>query len=458
MGPPRLRLFGVIHVDRVGKVTGELDAYADSVDALFIEQPEVDVTARTLARCLLGVPAFFFGWALLVLFLTPLYAVLHRAMAEAEKIAVRRVAERHDLPVHAIDDHPVVAMSRAGPRWWLANWAALAVVAALDVVAFAVTAAALVGGVTALVAVHRWSRRAWLAVAVPASWGLLAALGWAGAISPALLLASALVFLATMMTTLDHRNDHMLERIAGIADDEGYEEACLVTGKAHLSGLIALADEFGLAVTHSKPSKWLRRADNVRVDPDPDDGDWADSAGRAMSVGWPTAPEPAMGTEGGLAGRRMVAAVVDFVVLAVLVPSVAVLVGVCAGAVFGDGALEPAIEAGLLGVPLLYHPLFEYRLGRTPGKRLLGLVVVRSDGSSPSFVRALVRHVARPFEVLLFGVGLAAMVVSERARRLGDRLAGTVVVRTAGSVDDGETTDATRAAKDLSADRPSSRS
>lgn len=434
MGPPRLRLFGVIHVDRVSKVTAELDAFADGVDALFIEQPEEGVTARTLVRCLLRVPAFFFGWALLVVFLTPPYALLHRAMAEAEKIAVRRVADRRDLPVHAIDDHPLVVMSRSGPRWWVANWAALAVVAALDAVAAAVTALALVVGVTALVAVHRWRRRAWLFLAVPLSWGLLVALWWADSLSAALALASALVYLATVVTTLGSRNDHMLERVGTIAEREGYDESCLVTGRAHLSGLVDAAPDTGVAVTRVKPPKWLRRSDREWSVEEDDEAESADDQS-----------EPTDAT----VGQRLLAASVDLVALAFLTVVGALVLALVGGLTLGSAGLEIGIYLGLLGIPLSYFPLGEWRYGRTVGKRLVGLTVRREGGAPCTLWAALVRHFFRPFEIVLLGLGFVSMVLSGRSQRLGDRPAGTVVVRAADGAD-------TRPAKDLSGDRPSS--
>jgi uncharacterized RDD family membrane protein YckC len=67
--------------------------------------------------------------------------------------------------------------------------------------------------------------------------------------------------------------------------------------------------------------------------------------------------------------------------------------------------------------------------GRTPGKRALGLRVIRIDGSAPTLSDALVRNLLRIVDVFVLGIGLFVMFANSRSRRLGDIAAGTVVVR-----------------------------
>jgi len=79
-----------------------------------------------------------------------------------------------------------------------------------------------------------------------------------------------------------------------------------------------------------------------------------------------------------------------------------------------------------------YFIVFEWPIGgRTPGKRLLGIRVVRDGGFALDFTSAVVRNVVRMLE---FGVGFyaisaAATLLSPMNRRLGDMAAGTLVVR-----------------------------
>jgi uncharacterized RDD family membrane protein YckC len=69
--------------------------------------------------------------------------------------------------------------------------------------------------------------------------------------------------------------------------------------------------------------------------------------------------------------------------------------------------------------------------GRSPGKRALRIRVIKLDGSPVGFGDVALRNLGRVVDFLpaLYAVGLVAMTVSPRSRRLGDLLAGTVVVR-----------------------------
>jgi len=68
--------------------------------------------------------------------------------------------------------------------------------------------------------------------------------------------------------------------------------------------------------------------------------------------------------------------------------------------------------------------------GATPGKRLLGLLVLNDDGSPVRWPAALTRNLLRAvdFLPLLYATGLVAMLVNREFKRLGDLAAGTVVV------------------------------
>ena len=64
--------------------------------------------------------------------------------------------------------------------------------------------------------------------------------------------------------------------------------------------------------------------------------------------------------------------------------------------------------------------------GRTPGKRALGLRVVTREGGRAGAGALLMRNLLRPIDLF---VGVPMMVLDSLARRLGDRVAGTVVTR-----------------------------
>jgi uncharacterized RDD family membrane protein YckC len=66
--------------------------------------------------------------------------------------------------------------------------------------------------------------------------------------------------------------------------------------------------------------------------------------------------------------------------------------------------------------------------GKTPGCALLGVRVVRRDGSDLGFRRAFIRTFVFPFSFLLFGLGLIGVLVGKEHRALHDVAAGSTVV------------------------------
>jgi len=89
-----------------------------------------------------------------------------------------------------------------------------------------------------------------------------------------------------------------------------------------------------------------------------------------------------------------------------------------------------SIPAGC--IYFLYHPVVEIALrGRTPGKRTAGVRIVTAQGGTPSSGALLLRNVFRLIDSLpvLYVVGLACCLVTERRIRIGDMAAGTLLVR-----------------------------
>jgi uncharacterized RDD family membrane protein YckC len=89
---------------------------------------------------------------------------------------------------------------------------------------------------------------------------------------------------------------------------------------------------------------------------------------------------------------------------------------------------------------LAYFLLLEALWSRTLGKFFQGLVVRKLDGSRCGWKAALIRSALRIVEVnpLLLGGLSAGLVIigSERKQRIGDLLAGTLVVSAASQWDD----------------------
>lgn len=68
--------------------------------------------------------------------------------------------------------------------------------------------------------------------------------------------------------------------------------------------------------------------------------------------------------------------------------------------------------------------------GRTLGKRALGLRVVARDGAPIGWMAAITRNLLRTVDMLPFGyaLGLLSSLFDAHGRRLGDLVAGTVVI------------------------------
>jgi uncharacterized RDD family membrane protein YckC len=130
---------------------------------------------------------------------------------------------------------------------------------------------------------------------------------------------------------------------------------------------------------------------------------------------------------------RMIAAIVDGLIQLLLLTALFFLIGL-----FGGGGSEASGAAlaivSFVTAGLTYPVLFETLMrGRTPGKAIMGLRVVRDDagpiGFRQAFVRGLIGFVVeRPGFTFASGAVISS-VISERGKRLGDLLAGTVVIQ-----------------------------
>jgi uncharacterized RDD family membrane protein YckC len=90
------------------------------------------------------------------------------------------------------------------------------------------------------------------------------------------------------------------------------------------------------------------------------------------------------------------------------------------------------LTVGLFATQWMYWTLAEvFFRGQTPGKRLMRIRVVRADGSPVGVYESAVRNLLRAVDFLpvVYAVGCLSMLFTRQHRRLGDVLAGTVLVR-----------------------------
>ncbi|HEU5314848.1 MAG TPA: RDD family protein [Chloroflexota bacterium] len=141
-------------------------------------------------------------------------------------------------------------------------------------------------------------------------------------------------------------------------------------------------------------------------------------------------------------GSRAAAALIDTAIQAVLFFAVAVVnfLASLADAFDRLGSAGPwlvvasIILVALVGFFLLwgYYIVFEIVWsGQTPGKRALGIRVIRENGYPIRPGDAVVRNLVRIVDAPPFGavLGSVVMLLNDRAKRLGDFAAGTIVVR-----------------------------
>jgi len=132
--------------------------------------------------------------------------------------------------------------------------------------------------------------------------------------------------------------------------------------------------------------------------------------------------------------ERAIAAIVDELLVTAVTSALwgfAVMLGGFTGGV-GLGAGIGAVGIASFVLSIGYRWWAEVRWnGRTYGKKLLNLRVLQSNGTPILPWQAFVRNVARVVDQLPFFhlVGAACVVIDGKARRVGDMLAGTVVVR-----------------------------
>lgn len=126
-------------------------------------------------------------------------------------------------------------------------------------------------------------------------------------------------------------------------------------------------------------------------------------------------------------GRRAVAIIIDAFVYFILAWIIASATGGTTSTGFELNG-GPAFLSFILF--LAYYVGLEATRGATLGKMLLGLRVLKEDGSPVDIQAALIRNILRIVDGLfVYLVGAILVWKSEKKQRLGDRVAHTVVVR-----------------------------
>lgn len=135
-------------------------------------------------------------------------------------------------------------------------------------------------------------------------------------------------------------------------------------------------------------------------------------------------------------GRRLLAHIIDGIIFLIVAHIVSVLLPSSGTMIVGGDAWDSFTHLGPGGmlqiiIPFVYFIVMEALLGATVGKLVLGIRVVKLDGSPIGWGESIVRNLLRIVDQLPSGYVLGALLIwsSPTRQRLGDRAAHTVVVR-----------------------------
>jgi uncharacterized RDD family membrane protein YckC len=134
------------------------------------------------------------------------------------------------------------------------------------------------------------------------------------------------------------------------------------------------------------------------------------------------------------AGERVLARLLD----GVLFLAYAFLVSLIANLLLQNLSYREQREISAIVYLLLPLPIMTYTLwceslfgGRTFGKMVLGLKVVKTDGTPAGVAEFSFRWITRVLEesVIFTALALPVCIISEKSQRIGDMIAGTIVIR-----------------------------
>ncbi|MDF2691643.1 MAG: hypothetical protein K0S65_26 [Labilithrix sp.] len=136
--------------------------------------------------------------------------------------------------------------------------------------------------------------------------------------------------------------------------------------------------------------------------------------------------------------RRAVGHLLDLLLCYGAIAILAVIVALAAmGGGIASGELGAAAKAGmglvllaLFAAQWIYFVVWEARFGRSPGKMAVGVRVVTTSGRPIGWRAAALRNLLRAADLLpvAYVAGVVSMALSSRFQRLGDLVAGTMVV------------------------------
>jgi uncharacterized RDD family membrane protein YckC len=123
-------------------------------------------------------------------------------------------------------------------------------------------------------------------------------------------------------------------------------------------------------------------------------------------------------------GPRLVAYIIDLIILLVI----NFVIGLVLGLVLGDSG---SLLASLLSIVIAFGYLIYFwtTTGQTPGKKMMGLKVIATDGATLNVSKAVMRIIGYMVSGAILYLGFIWILFDTNKQGWHDKIAGTYVVK-----------------------------
>ena len=131
-------------------------------------------------------------------------------------------------------------------------------------------------------------------------------------------------------------------------------------------------------------------------------------------------------------GERILARVIDLILMVVYIFSISVVMGLIEDATRIMGSEGIVVIYIILMLPVFFYSLLweVFNQGQSPGKKILGIRVVMKDGTTPNLSAYLLRWLLLLVDLhIMQFIGVLSIVLTKNNQRLGDLAAGTLAIK-----------------------------
>lgn len=138
-------------------------------------------------------------------------------------------------------------------------------------------------------------------------------------------------------------------------------------------------------------------------------------------------------------GRRLVAVLLDAVILGVISGIIAaILGGILGGKAMNNGEASSSFIVGFVTfnnvvsivLTIGYYVFYQAKMGQTLGKKVMGIKVVDAKGKTPGALTFFLREiVGKMVSGIILGIGYLMVLWDGKKQALHDKIASTYVVK-----------------------------